>query len=188
MKWWWCLILVTVGLSAGCTWAGAGSQTGPVWTRGIESDIVAVHKFFDDTPWLLFSSDGTGRVDGVKITVYLEGAGKGKGVFGSGTIIVTMYRIARDAQGAEIVKPIHTWEMDAERAYVWRAKHETALGWGYGLRMQWPSDLDVAGQEVAFDVKYERESGQVIASRPQRFLVPSIGSPDPFRRRAANVN
>lgn len=168
-----CLLLALAAFSGGCANPRQTGPTGPVWKEGVESNIIGVHKFFEDNPWLLFEEG----VDGVKITVYLEGAGKGKGVFGSGTILVTMYTVSRDIQNREVLKPIHDWELDAEKSFVWRALQESVMGWGYGLRLQWPSELDVRGREVAFGVKYVREDGRVLASRPHTFKVPNIGSP-----------
>ncbi|MCZ6699423.1 MAG: hypothetical protein O7D94_10875 [Planctomycetota bacterium] len=176
------LMLATAVLSGGCmNPGGTGGPAAPVWTEGVKSNIIGVAKFFPNNPWLLFDSDGTGRVDGVKINVYLEsiiiedGKRKSKGVFGSGTIIVSMYRIAYDRLGNESVTLIHKWELDPEAAYPWRCLQRTAMGWGYGLRLQWPGELDVAGREVSFAVKYVREDGRVIASRPHTFLVPMFG-------------
>lgn len=150
---------------------GGAPESGPV-----ESNIVRVNKFFSQTPWLSFAGDGSNRVNGVRITVYLEGANEPKGVFGTGTLVVGMYRLDVDpATGRERSTLAYEWELPPERAYVWRAKEETALGWGYGLRLQWPDDLDVGGRQVAFVVKYLREDGRIISSSRQVLKVPFVG-------------
>jgi hypothetical protein len=138
-----------------------------------ESNIIRVNKFFNADPWLSFKNDGTGKIDGIRITVYLEGAGRPKGVFGDGTLLVEMYRLDRDRRGQEEATLVHKWELPPERAYAWRAKKETGMGWGYGLRLPWPDDLEVEGRQIAFVVKYVRADGGVISSSRQVVKVPS---------------
>lgn len=139
----------------------------------MESNIIRVIKFFSADPWLCFNSDGTGRVDGVRLTVYLEGTRQPKGVFGTGTIIVEMYRLDQDARGKESAALVHKWELSSSDAYPWRAKKPTGMGWGYGLRLQWPAELNVAGRQVAFVVKYRREDGGLVSSSRQVVRVPA---------------
>ena len=142
----------------------------------MRSDIVAVRAFFVEPPWLIFDHTGGGQVDGVKITLYLEGAGKPKGVFGAGTIVVTMYGVEKDAGGRLVRTQIHEWELPPEKAYPWRSIRESRFGWGYGLRLHWDPSLDVAGKEVVFVVKYVHEDGRVNATRPKAFRVPITGT------------
>jgi hypothetical protein len=169
------LLLCTAGCEQPVTPVG-GRSTPPASPKPgdgpVESNIIRVNKFLSADPWLCFNSDGSGRIDGFRITVYLEGAGKPKGVFGTGTIIVEMYRIDRDQRGRESAHPVHKWELPADQAYPWRAKEASGMGWGYGLRLQWSSDLDLAGRTVAFVVKYVREDGVVISSSRQVVKVP----------------
>jgi len=139
----------------------------------VESNIVRVIKFFSSDPWLNFEADGTKKIDGVRFTVYLEGAGKPTGVFGTGRVVVNMYLLERDMTGKETAAPIHEWDMPSEQTYPWRAKQKTALGWGYGLRLHWDPKLEVAGKQVAFVVKYVREDGRVVTSSRQVVKVPS---------------
>lgn len=171
------LLMCLVGTTTGCQdgqngWGGSRRGQDPP----AESNIIRVFKFVSSNPWLIFKNDGSGRVDGVRITVYLEGPGKAKGVFGTGTLLVAMYRLDRDALGQEITRPIHEWELPPEKAYPWRAKKETALGWAYSLRLQWPASLDLAGRDVAILVKYVRDDGRVIGSSRQTLRVPAIGA------------
>jgi len=147
---------------------GAGADAGPV-----ESNIVRVNKFFKESPWLCFNNDGGKRVDGVGFSVYLEGPNKPKGVFGTGTLVVNMYRLEFGPDGREVPVEVYKWEMPADQAYVWRAKQRTALGWGYGLRLHWDDKIDVVGKQVAFVVKYVREDGREISSSRQVFKVPA---------------
>ncbi len=155
-------------------WASASSP-GSVRAEdpGMESNIIRVNKFFSADPWLCFNNDGTGRVDGVRLTVYLEGASQPKGVFGNGSILVEMYRLDRDAKGSESAALLHSWELPPHEAYPWRAKRPTGMGWGYGLRLPWPDELDVAGRQVAFLVKYRRDDGRLLSSSRQVLRVPA---------------
>jgi hypothetical protein len=142
---------------------------------GAESNIIRVSKFFSADPWLSFASDGSGKIDGVRITVYLEGPSAPKGVFGTGTIVVDMYRIEYEKHGRETVTPVYKWELPPDKAYPWRAKEKTGMGWGYSLRLQWPATVDVVGKQVAFVVRYVREDGQAINSSRQVVKVPGQG-------------
>ncbi len=137
-----------------------------------ESNIVRVNKFFSQNPWLSFTNDGSGKVDGVSFTVYLEGPRGPRGVFGTGTLVVTMYRLDRDPLGRESVTPAHEWVLRPDQAYPWRCKRPSAMGWGYGLRLQWPETVKVAGKQVAIIVKYVREDGREISSSRQVLKVP----------------
>ncbi|GJQ25877.1 MAG: hypothetical protein HBSAPP02_09090 [Phycisphaerae bacterium] len=142
----------------------------------VESNIVRVTKFFSAEPWLTFSNDGTSRVNGFKCSVFLEGPGKPRGVFGSGTIIVCLYRVDRDGAGREVAVPLQEWEMPPDKAYPWRCKERTLLGWGYGLRLQWRDDLDLEGKQIAVVVKYVRDDGKTLSSTRQMLKVPRRGT------------
>lgn len=144
-----------------------------------QSNVVRVTKFFNQNPWLSFTSDGSAMVDGVGFAVYLEGADGPRGVFGTGTIVVTMYRLDFDPLGREMATPVHEWVLPPDKAYPWRSKRATALGWGYGLRLQWPETVKVAGKQVAIIVKYVREDGREISSSRQVLKVPVGGTPAP---------
>jgi hypothetical protein len=161
----------------------------PVPEPAAESNIVKVNKFFSSEPWLSFSGDGSSRIDGLRFAVYLESAARYKGVFGSGTIVVTLYRLDRDAAGQEQATQVQEWVLPRDKAYPWRARHETALGWGYGLRLPWDQDLDLAGRQIAVVVRYIRDDGRVITSSRKVLKVPASGdsalaapSPTPAKR------
>ncbi len=186
-------IISTAFLTAGCAW-GSGWQTqqnGPAMTMpGPEpvSNIVSVNKFFSAVPWLIFDDPSSGRVDGFKCTVYLEGYDSPKGVFGTGTIVVTMYRIENDPLGREFTTQVHEWELPPHKAFPWRAKKATMIGWGYGLRLHWGKDLDVMGRRIAIVIKYIRDDGRVLSSSRTVLRVPLVGDsvslgPSPSDRR-----
>ncbi|MFH1417753.1 MAG: hypothetical protein ABII12_05630 [Planctomycetota bacterium] len=177
-------VVCTALLQPACTqswdWSQSQAQNKGPGPRmddpGMESNIVRVNKFFGANPWLTFKSDGSSAVDGVRCTVYLEGAAQPKGVFGNGAILVDMYELAQDADGKEQPCQAHQWRLGPEEAYAWRAKKETYMGWAYSLRLNWPDHLDVAGRQVAFVVRYVRDDGRVVSSSRQVLRVPAVSS------------
>ncbi len=138
----------------------------------MESNVIAVRKFFSAVPWLIFNNDGSGRVDGVKITVYLEGPRGPKGVFGNGTIVVQMYRVDPGPAGRDETTLVQEWSLPPEKAYPWRIKKESGMGWGYSLRLPWDKDAGVDGRQVAIVVRYIRADGRELSSSPQVLKVP----------------
>jgi hypothetical protein len=62
-----------------------------------------------------------------------------------------------------------------DKAYPWRAKQRTLLGWGYGLRLRWNDQLNLGGKQVAFLVKYIRDDRRVVTSTRQMLKVPVRG-------------
>ena len=152
---------------------GAGSED---YLADTESNIIRVNKIISSNPWLSFDPDGTKKIDGIRITVYLEAPDKPKGVFGDGTILVQMYQLDRGADGLESAKLMKAWELPPEKAYPWRATNESLLGKGYSLRLQWGDDVKINGRQAAFIVKYKRSDGKVIASTRQVMKVPAAPS------------
>lgn len=136
------------------------------------SDIVQVVNFVPTNPWLIFDPLD-GRIDGFKCTIYLGAPLKNrpagekdgiKGFFGDGTIIVQLFQnVAEEGQRSDM-KLAHSWELSPDDAYPWRAKEMSLLGWGYGLRLQWPGDLKLSGKKIAILVSYRRTDGRLISS------------------------
>lgn len=145
----------------------------PDYLADTETNIIRVNKIVNSSPWLSFDPDGTRKVDGIRITVYLEAADRPKGVFGDGTITVQMFRLEKDKTGVEIAKLAQEWVLPPEKAYQWRATTESMLGQGYSLRLRWDKDANVNGKQVAVLVKYERPDGRQIASTRQVLKVPT---------------
>ncbi|MCB9855869.1 MAG: hypothetical protein H6818_09310 [Phycisphaerales bacterium] len=132
------------------------------------SDIVQVINLTPTNPWLIFDPLD-GKIDGFKTTVYLSATVEGtkdgiKGFFGDGTIIVQMFSDVSEEGARSEMKLAHTWELSPAEAYPWRAKEMSLLGWGYGLRLQWPSELNLSGKKIAILVSYKRTDGRMISS------------------------
>jgi hypothetical protein len=174
--------LFVLALSTGCTeqeiakWEAANRPLLARDSAPVETNIVRVNKFFSQTPWLSFKNDGSKKVDGVSFSLYLEGPSAPKGVFGTGTIAIAMYRLDTDPLGKEVATQVKEWVMTADEAYAWRSKKQTALGWGYGIRLNWGDEVDVAGKQIAIVAKYLREDGRVISSSRQVLKVPPDGA------------
>lgn len=182
-------------LCATSAWSGCTQQEMSKWESAkhpllgppsapVETNIVRVNKFFSQTPWLSFKNDGSKKVDGVSFSLYLEGPSAPKGVFGTGTIVVTMYRLDTDPLGKEVATQVKEWVMTSDEAYPWRAKTPTALGWGYGMRLNWGDGVEVAGKQIALVAKYVREDGRVVSSSRQVLKVPANGAKTSFASRS----
>lgn len=147
------------------------------------SDIVRVFLIYPTVPWLVFDNQGGGMVDGFTCSVYLispvydpvRGKILEKGVFGTGTIVVEIYRLSKDGAGQEISALVQTWELPPDEAMKFRGRNPKLLGWGYGLRLQWDKDVKVAGEDVAIVVKYVRDDGRVVPTRRKQLHVPTKG-------------
>ncbi|MCK6455340.1 MAG: hypothetical protein L6Q92_02240 [Phycisphaerae bacterium] len=146
-----------------------------------DPNIIGVHKFVAQEPWLSFRQEGPPQVDGIKTTLYLESGTTGKGAFGDGTIRVSMYTVDRYPDGSEHVTRAYQWELTPEQSLPWRRVKETRLGWGYGLHLQW-KDVDVADREIELVYAFERRDGRVVSSKPIRLRVPpraTVVRPEP---------
>ncbi|MCG8408765.1 MAG: hypothetical protein MI923_26465 [Phycisphaerales bacterium] len=153
------------------------SDLGPVTIPDEDavSDIVRVNKIFGQFPWLSFNSDGSDRINGFKCSIYLEGSqSNSKGVFGNGTIVVTMFRLDTGPNG-EVATPVFEWMLPPDVAYQFRAKEPTLLGWGYGLRLKWDDNVKVVGSKIAILIKYVRDDGSVVRSSRKVLRVPMTG-------------
>ncbi|MBK8267337.1 MAG: hypothetical protein IPK83_03155 [Planctomycetes bacterium] len=153
-----------------------------------ESNIIRVNKIFDSFPWLSFSNDGSGRVNGFKCAVYLEGPKSTKGVFGSGTMVITMYRLDHDRLNREVPTEMKCWTFTREEALPYRARNMSMLGWGYGFRLPWGDDIRVSGRKIAIVIKYVRDDGRVVSSSRKVLRVPFTGDVQPMPQRESQPN
>ena len=144
---------------------------------GVRRDIVQVKKFFPGNPWLSFDEAGDPNPEGFKVNVYLVCAANGRGVFGDGNIIVTMYSLPprsneSNPQSADS-KLEKQWVLTPEDCMPYRATRKGVMGFGYGLRLGWGDDVDVLGKTIVVTIAFERRDGTIIKSQPQTFKVPA---------------
>ena len=157
-------------LADGCVQPQPGSAERP-----LESDIVEVKKFYSAFPWLSFDEEGDPNPEGFKMTVYLISSETGRGAFGDGDIIVSLYSYPpyqagrRDGPNPTLEKE---WVLDPEAAMPFRAKTRKLMGYGYGLRLNW-GDIDVLGKTISIRIAFQRRDGRLIKSQPQSFRVPA---------------
>lgn len=141
-----------------------------------ESNIIGVNKFFDSFPWLNFGGDAADTINGFKCALYLTSSHSGgKGVFGTGTIVVTMYRLDSDRRGREVATEVFSWTLPREDAFAFRGREPTMMGWGYGLRLGWDDKVDVAGRKIALLFRYVRDDGRIVSATRQVLKVPLTG-------------
>jgi hypothetical protein len=165
------LLLAGVPLLGGCL-----ESKPSVAAMAGDPDIVAVKKFYSQTPWLSFDEAGDRNPEGFKVTLYLISARTGKGTFGDGDIIVSLYEHdpQRASRGSEPPPPVlaKQWVLDPAAALPFRAKRQTYLGYGHQLRLNW-GDTDVLGKTIAINIDFRRRDGRLIRGQPQFFQVPA---------------
>jgi hypothetical protein len=151
-----------------------------------DPNIISIHKYVSQEPWLSFNPAGLREADGFKAAVYLESGTTGLGAFGDGTIRITMYVVERTDLLTEELVPMYRWELNSEQSTPWRFRNPTRLGWGYGLRLPW-RDVDVSGKEIELAFQYQRRDGQMISSEPIRLRVPARSTRILAERRVENA-
>ena len=166
----------TMGVT-GCVNPNDGLDLRPgqnVGDMALRRDVVQVKKFYPGSPWLSFDDAGDPNPEGFKVNVYLVSAANGRGVFGDGNIIVTMYSLPErqpDGASPSESKLEKRWILTPEDCMPFRATRRTVMGFGYGLRLDW-GDVDVLGKTVVITIAFERRDGTIIKSQPQTFRVP----------------
>lgn len=166
-------------LAAGCQPQPQGGQPGQRLTPAqlanmrLEKNVTGVAAFYAPySPWIW--NDDRSKVIGLAINaLYLTGPNS-LGVFGDGAIQPRIY-VLEGPPGPAAEKPrlVKEWSFDPQQALPWRANKRTALGWGYGLRLIWGDELDLAGKEVRITVSFERSDGKIFHSGQKDFEVPA---------------
>ena len=144
-------------------------------------DIVAIHHFWPQVPWLRNSSN---EVVGFRVPVYFVSGETEKGAFVPGRIFVWVYRIERLASGELERDPAHIWEFNESEAMGYRVRKLASTGYYYGFMLNWPPNLDLAGHEIEVEFGYERLDGRLVLGAARRFKVPVPPDfrPPPARR------
>ncbi len=173
---------MTAGLLAGCGQPQSGLDGGSsdpyrmsvrdVAQAPLAPDIVEVHTHYNLFPWLQFDPADS-RPQGFMISaLFLVSARTEKGAFGDGVITVRLFRVERDARPRDARVLVHTWTFTPQEALPFRSTKRTVVGMGYQLRLRWPEDVDLTGEEVVVFVEFARPDGKVIRSGPKSLKVP----------------
>lgn len=137
----------------------------------LEPNIVQVATHYSTfNPWI-WAADKSKPRGLVISSVYLSRA-EPKGVFGDGIIRARLYTLEPTPEGGQKPVLVKEWPFDVEQAMPWRAKKETAMGWGYRLPLDW-GDLDLSGKEIRVIVAFERPDGRIVESGKKDFRVPT---------------
>ncbi|UCG32889.1 MAG: hypothetical protein JSU68_14645 [Phycisphaerales bacterium] len=170
-------VLASIMVVTGCANPNEGLDLRPgqnVGDMALRRDIVQVKKFYPGSPWLSFDEAGDPNPEGFKVNVYLVSAANGRGAFGDGNIIVTMYSLPGrrpDTAPPAESKLEKRWVLTPGDCMPFRATRKTVMGFGYGLRLNW-GDVDVLGETILITIAFERRDGTIIKSQPQTFRVP----------------
>ena len=132
-------------------------------------DIVRIHSYWGDYPWL---TDSDQRPFGLKARVYFVDIETERGSFVAGTIAAEMYLLTRTRDGRRHRELLHEWRFDTDQAMGYRIRRKAVTGYSYGLVLPWPEHVDVVGRQIELVFRYDRTDGRVIKSSPKRFRVP----------------
>ncbi len=140
-----------------------------------EPNITQVAPIFDPfNPWIY--NEDRSEIRGLVIgALYLLGP-RSKGAFGDGIIRPRLYVAQRLPDGSRKWRPVKEWSFTPEQAMPFRAKRETAFGWGYRLYLRWDDiQEDLHGQEIRLIVSFERRDGVTVGSDAKDIRVPNKG-------------
>jgi hypothetical protein len=139
----------------------------------LEKNITDVAVFYNAyNPWL-WNEERT-KIIGLSFNaLYLIGPNS-LGVFGDGIIHPRLYVLeSSPASKKKTPHLVKEWTFDPQGAMPWRSKKKTLMGWGYGPRLIWGDEVDLAGKEVRITISFERTDGKVFHSRDKEFIVPA---------------
>ncbi|TWT42374.1 hypothetical protein RAS1_35050 [Phycisphaerae bacterium RAS1] len=158
--------MVLVALAAAL--ALPGCQTGGPGAAASD-DVVQITQFYSNYPWRVDYDD---RITGFKVAVYFVSAATERGTFVSGDILCWLYQRVRRADGRRDRELLHTWRLSEQEAAGFRFRERKQLGFGYGLVLTWPSNIDVHGREIEIVMGYDRSDGRTILGPPRTMKVP----------------
>jgi hypothetical protein len=131
--------------------------------------VVAI---YDPFPWLFDPDDDTDKALGIRIrSLFLISAKTKKGVFGDGTVRMTLYAVQRSPESRPVREKLHEWKFDEAQAVASRVAKKTWMGYGYMFDLVWPEQINLAGQEIALGIDYIRTDGKLVRERPKYFRV-----------------
>lgn len=147
-------------------------------------DIVRVHQFWSQDPWI--KDPSTGRVTGFSVATYFVSSATEKGAFVSGDIQVMVYWLRPLPNGDFERTLAYQWDMNELQASSFRVRKKAILGYYYGLVLKWPETLDLSGKQIEVQIAYRRGDGGVVRSSPRGFRIeppPRIRAPYTEARR-----
>jgi hypothetical protein len=160
-------------LLAGCAaFSGGPASPDRIARAPTEADIVDVVAIYDPFPWLFDPADDTDKVLGIRVrSLFLISAKSKKGVFGDGTLRMTLYQVQHPPGSRPVRQKLHEWKFDATEAVNSRVAKKTWMGYGYMFDLVWPEHLNLAGREIALSIDYTRTDGKIVRERPRHFRV-----------------
>lgn len=141
-------------------------------------DIVRVHQFWSQDPWI--KDPSTGRVTGFSVATYFVSSMTEKGAFVSGDIQVMVYWLHPTPNGDYERMLAYQWDLNETQASSFRVRKKAILGYYYGLVLKWPETLDLSGKQIEVQITYRRSDGGIVRSSPRGFRIES-----PLRTRAS---
>jgi len=162
---------------AGCAaFPGDDASPAQIARAPTQSDIVEVVAIYDSYPWLFDPDDDTGKAVGIRIrSLFLISAKTKKGVFGDGTLRMTLFEVQHPPGSRPVREKLHEWQFDKVQAVNSRVTKKTLMGYGYMFYLAWPEEMDLAGREIALGIDYIRTDGKLVRERPKYFQVMAGG-------------
>jgi len=167
------LVIVAAVVLTGCAaFSGDGASPDRIARAPTQSDVVEVVAIYDPFPWLFNPDDDTDKVLGIRIrSLFLISAKTKKGVFGDGTLRMTLYGVQHPPGSRPVRERLHEWQFDKVQAVNSRVAKKTWMGYGYMFDLAWPEEMDLAGREIALGIDYIRADGKLVRERPKYFQV-----------------
>lgn len=144
----------------------------------VKDDIVQIVQFWPQIPFVKKS----GIPVGMTVTTYFVSGETDRGAFVPGTIYAWLFIKDRDKPLDDEEEPAHVWKFDPDEAMNYRIRKLAKPGYGYGLILVWPNELDLEGKQIQIQLAYRRLNGTVVQAPRRDFEVP-VG-PN-YRRRHA---
>lgn len=170
-----CGLCLLAGIAlTGCQAAGQREKFDASAIR-TDDNIISVVVLWDERDLWLYRPENTEVVAGFRMNTYFVSGTTDKGAFVPGLIRAKAAMDQVQPDGA--VKPVVVFEktLDVEQAMKWRYTTKKLMGYGYGLQIDWPRELDdiVAGRQIQVVVEYISNSGRVVRSSARRLAVPA---------------
>ncbi|HUW81392.1 MAG TPA: hypothetical protein VMZ31_01195 [Phycisphaerae bacterium] len=169
-------IVAGVVLTGCAAFPGDGASPGQIARAPTQSDIVEMVAIYDPFPWLFDPDDDTGKVVGIRIrSLFLISGKTKKGVFGDGTLRMTLYVVQHPPGLRPVREKLYEWQFEKVQAVNSRVAKKTWMGYGYMFDLPWSEEMDLTGREIALGIDYIRTDGKLVRERPKYFQVMAGG-------------